>query len=143
MYEANVDVNIVGINITLDAYRKYIVNGKVHITISKPKTEKTLQQLRAVHSLLTAFFLSGMHSAPDWVVSADLFKLYCKISFGVCFDVVKDGVSIRVPKSFSDYTKVEQMEFIDALISTIEQAGASGEKKINEILTGMKENDLY
>lgn len=102
-------------------YAKY--GGNVNVTIKAPVSRGTEEQNRAMHSLLTEFWNTGMHSAPDGT-SLEVFKIYCKILYGIVYTVVVDGKEKTVPKSWSDYTKLERTDFIEKLLHDIRDSGA-------------------
>ena len=121
-----------------DMYAKW--GGEVHVRITKPEDGGTEQQNRAMHALMTEFFLTGLHSAPETVKDPDQFKLWLKFQIGVCYEWEHDGRPCLVPKSWAKYTKRERREFIDALISMVNQSGAFAEsEKIRTIIEGMQE----
>lgn len=119
--------------------------GIVHLKISKPIEKGTDNQNRAAHSLLDAFYKTGMHSAPEWVTNSDLFKLWMKVEHGPCYQKeMKDGTIIKIPISWSLYSKMQRTDFIECIIKDITQSGALTEsEKIQEIIKGMEENTLY
>jgi len=113
--------------------------GKVNVKISKPSEVGSENQNRLMHGLMTAFFLTGMHSSP--AKSIEEFKLWLKCQIGVCYDYEYCGKPCRVPASWSVYDKTQRMQFIDSLISMVLQSGAAAEdEKIQEILNGMETN---
>lgn len=110
------------------------------VKITKKINKGTEEQNKAFHSLMTAYYHTGMHSFEG---TLEAFKVYLKILHGTCYDMtLKDGRQVRVPKSWSDYTKLERTEMIENVISEINQSGAVTDKKIQEILTGMNEKSL-
>lgn len=120
-------------------YKRY--KGLVHIRIDRPQTEGTEEQNRAAHALLSAYYATGLHSAPDGT-SLEEFKVQKKLDYGPHWDIKFQDKIVPVPKSWADFTKLERSHFIDSLISEIIQVGAGTDKKIMEILTGMEENSL-
>jgi hypothetical protein len=110
--------------------------GNISVKIDKPVTPGSNEQNKLMHALMTEFFLTGMHSSP--AKSIDEFKLWLKCQIGVCYDYEYQGKMVRVPKSWSLYSKIERMKFIDNLISMVIQSGAVAEdEKIQEILNGL------
>jgi hypothetical protein len=121
-----------------DLYKRY--GGMVNVKISKPEAKGTEEQNRAMHSLLTEYYKSGYHSAPEGYTLAQ-FKIWMKLQYGPVYDMYIDGKDIKVPKSWSDYSKQERSDFIDGLVSEVKQSGAYNDfVKIREILDGMEIN---
>ena len=114
--------------------------GYFTVRISSPIESKTLKQLATVHALITAFYLSSYASMPE-NCTPDQFKFLMKVKFGVCEWLEYQGSLIPNPASLADYSKEELKDFIDAILSIIKQSGAEGDKKIQEILRGMEENE--
>ena len=115
----------------------YKYKSMVNVKISRPTNPGTELQNRLMHGLMTAFFLTGMHSSP--AKSIDEFKLWLKFTIGVCHDYEYQGKPCRVPQSWSLYSKDERRQFIDALISMVIQSGAATEsEKVQEILKGLE-----
>jgi len=113
---------------------------EVNIKISRPVKPGTEEQNRAMHALLTAYYVTGLHSAPEGY-TLDAFKIYMKLRYGPVYQIEIEGQNVRVPKSWSDYDKDERRNFIDGLISEINQSGAfSASDKIREIILGMSDN---
>lgn len=128
-------INIAGDGLA-KLYKKY--NGACRVKISAPSEPGTDAQNNAMHSLLTAYYKTNMHSMDGGTL--DAFKLYMKIRYGKCVWIVIDGVNTPVPYSWSVYTKAERMKFIDGLISEIHQSGAYTESyEIQQIIEGMAE----
>lgn len=115
-------------------------NGMVGLQIGKPAESKTIKQNNLLHSLIDAWFFTGMHSAPESVKSPAAFKLWLKIQIGVCYECEYNGEMVRVPKSVADYTKDELRCFIDKIISWILQSGAGEDQEIQKILQGLEDN---
>jgi hypothetical protein len=115
-------------------YRKH--KGKVNVIIQKPQSAGTEQQNRAMHALLTEYYKSNMHSAPEGT-TFDQFKTQMKINYGPVYDLNFKDKTVKVPKSWANYTKEERGRFIDGLISEIIQSGASSISKIHDIIEGM------
>ena len=111
--------------------------GYFTVRITAPVKSKTLKQLAAVHSLLSAFYFSGFASMPENCTLAK-FKLLKKVEYGLCFEMEYQGKLVRVPISMADYSKDEMREFIDKLLAEIKQSGAESDKKIQEILCGLE-----
>jgi len=111
----------------------------VHVVISRAKDSKTDAQVRTIHALLNAWFFTGTHSAPDDVLDTDRFKLWCKVQFGKCSEVMVKGKLIFVPWSIADYSKDDLCDFIDHIIMAIDMSGASSDK-LEEIRKGMAES---
>lgn len=121
----------------LELFKKY--HGQANVKLGRPETPGTEQQNRAMHALLCAYYLTGMHSAPEGCTLDD-FKIYMKVQYGPCYEMDYQGRQVRVPKSWADYSKQERVEFIDALISEINQSGAySASQKIRDIIAGMQQ----
>jgi hypothetical protein len=113
--------------------------GNVNVTIKSPVSKGTEEQNRAMHSLLTEFWKTGMHSAPDGT-PLEVFKIYCKILYGVVYTIMVDGKEKTIPKSWGDYTKLERTDFIEKLLHDIHESGAFTEsEKIREIVKGMED----
>jgi hypothetical protein len=111
--------------------------GVVNAKISRPVSPGTEEQNRAMHALMAAYFITGLHSSPAKNIAE--FKLYLKYQYGPCFDFTYNGTQVSVPKSWAKYSKKERRDFIDALISEVTQSGAAVEsEKIQEILMGME-----
>ena len=111
--------------------------GWVNVKISKPISKKTQAQINTAFALVTAFYLSGMASLPE-NCTLDKFRFIKKMDYGPCHEVEYKGKIVRFPKSMAEYSKDDFCKFIDSIIIEIVQAGASGDKKIAEILNGMK-----
>jgi hypothetical protein len=118
-------------------------NGLVNVKISKPVERGTEQQNRAAHALMSAYYTTGLHSAPGGYTLAE-FKIYMKLQYGPVYEIDTPAGECRVPKSWSDYSKDERREFIDGIISEIHQSGAYAESaKIREIVEGMNEGKVW
>jgi hypothetical protein len=112
----------------------------VNIKISKPETPGTDRQNKAAHALLTAYYITGLHSMPEG--TPEDFKNYMKCQYGVKYEVEIKGQKYTVLKSWADYSREERMTFIDGLISEIHQSGAYAEsEKIREIINGFKQEE--
>jgi hypothetical protein len=112
-------------------------NGIVNIKISRPEEPSTDRQNRAMHSLLAAYYVTGLHSMPNGTLED--FKNYMKCQYGVTYEIEVKGQKYIVLKSWADYSKRQRREFIDGLISEVHQSGAYAEsEKIREILAGME-----
>ena len=116
--------------------------GVVNVKLSKPKDPKTDAQNRTAHALLTAFYLSGMASLPEDCTLAK-FKIIKKLDYGPVYETEYKGQLVRIPYSFADYSKEQVAAFIDSLVTEIVQAGAGTDKKVQEILKGMEDNQKY
>ena len=116
----------------------YKYGGEVHIQISKPEREKTIQQMKTIHALLNAIFDSGMSSSP--AETPTQFKLWAKMEMGVCYDWEYEGKPVRVPESVARYSKQQLSDFISRILDYIDRIGAMADRKIQEIITGMDEN---
>ena len=114
-------------------FEKY--GGKVNIIIRRPQSAKTEQQMAAIHALITAYFVSGLHSYD--VKNSDEMKIKIKFNYGVKW---KMDEKTFILKSLADYTKMELADLITAVLSEINQAGAINDPKIQEIIAGMAEN---
>lgn len=113
-------------------------HGQVNIKIGAPVKSGTEAQNKAMHSLLTEYYKTGLHSAPEGS-TLTVFKEYMKYLYGVSKKIVIDGKELVSLKSWSSYTMRERKDFIDGLISEIHQAGAYAESsKIQEIIKGME-----
>ena len=114
--------------------------GNVHVEITKPVSEGTDEQNRAFHALIQAYYLTGMHSAPDGSTLED-FKIHIKWLYGPRWTKEIKGEKFVILKSWGDYNKTERCDMIDAVINEIHQAGAYAEsEKIREIIAGMEYN---
>lgn len=103
--------------------------------IQEPGTEN---QNRAMHALLTEYYKTGMHSAPEGY-TLPMFKVYMKLQYGPdAYEMEFKGKSIMVPKSWSNYTKRERMVFIDGLLAEIFQTVRPLTWKLQEIIQGME-----
>lgn len=111
--------------------------GYFTVRITAPIKSKTLKQLAAVHSLLSAFYFSGFASIPE-NCTLSKFKLLKKVEYGVCFEAEYKSQLVRVPISMASYSKDEMREFIDKILGEIKQAGAESDKKVQEIICGME-----
>lgn len=119
-------------------FSKY--GGLVNIKITKPESPGTEAQNRAMHALMSEYYKTGLHSAPEGY-TLDAFKIYLKCLYGPVYDMDLEGRPVKVPKSWSHYSKQERGDFIDGLISEINQSGAFAESaRIQEIIAGMSEN---
>jgi hypothetical protein len=105
------------------------------VKFSKPEDPGTEQQNRFMHSLLTAYYKTGMHSAPERYTLAE-FKIYMKVQFGLCYEMEIRGKLTLVPVSWTDYNKEERQIFIDGLLSEILQVVCPLTKEIEEIIRG-------
>jgi len=116
---------------------------EVRLRISGPKCPKTEAQNNTIHALIGAWWYSNCHSAPDWVTSEGLFKLWCKNTYGTVIEYVKEGKTLRVPISVADYTKEQLSEFIDKVKHDIEKSGALAvSRKLQEVFAGIEENKI-
>jgi hypothetical protein len=114
----------------------------VNVRIDRPAELGTEEQNRAMHALLTAYYLTGLHSAPDGT-TLDVFKIYMKMLYGPCYAMDFNNKRVIIPKSWADYSKHERSEFVDALISEINQSGAYAESpKIREIIDGFSSKEV-
>ncbi len=124
-------------------------SGFFNITVKRRQNEKTLQQLRAFHSLVHAIWQTGetsYESELDLKNSAKLasskpaYYVYLEDTFQITVENIEDipfgCYFVAVPKSMSDFTIAEGQGAIDFLINLIHEAGISS-KKIDEIFTGM------
>lgn len=111
--------------------------GAVNVKVSKPVSPGTDEQNRAFHSLLTEYYKTGLHSAPEGYTLAE-FKNFMKIQYGPHTFIDVGEAKYRVLKSWADYTKHERMAALDGLISEVNQSGAYAEsEKIREIIGGL------
>lgn len=138
--------------------------GKVYAL--EDASEGSLAQGRAFHALIQEFWKSGLHSYD--VACFDEFRNCIKRDYGAGFESFvyadfADGLPVireakafdEIPeyvrkdprraelirgrlKSWSEYSKTERREAIDAVISTMHQAGVQS-KKFYEILEGMEQ----
>lgn len=115
-------------------------NGEVYVKVSKPMASKTMQQLAAFHPLAMAFYLTGMHSAPDqFRQTFERFRYWLKMEFGPAVWVEYQGSHIPICKSIADYTIEEMSKLIEGLIYLINESGAYAEStEIQNILSGMQ-----
>lgn len=115
-------------------------SGEVYVKISKPMASKTMQQLAAFHPLAMAFYLTGMHSAPEvFRQSFSLFRHWLKMEFGPAVWVEYQGSHIPICKSIADYTVEEMSKLIEGLIYLINESGAYAEStEIQTIICGMQ-----
>lgn len=117
-------------------YKKH--DGWCNVKITKPEAKGTAEQNRAMHSLLTEYYKTGFHSAPEGCTLAE-FKIFMKLEYGPSWEIRYNAKNIMVPKSWADYSKEERMHFIDGLISEIHQSGAyNHSEKIRQIIEGME-----
>lgn len=113
--------------------------GVVNMKLGPPMKPGTDAQNKAMHSLLTEYYKTGLHSAPEGSTLTE-FKEYMKYLYGISKKIVIDGKDTILLKSWSDYSVRERREFIDGMISEIHQSGAYVESlKIQEIIKGMEE----
>lgn len=113
--------------------------GVVNVKIGPPMKPGTDAQNKAMHSLLTKYYKTGLHSAPEGTTMTG-FKEYMKYLYGISKKIVIDGKDTILLKSWSDYSMRERREFIDGLISEIHQSTAYVESlRIQEIIKGMEE----
>lgn len=117
--------------------KKY--NDQVSVKISRPLASKTMAQLAAFHPLSTAFYLTGMYSAPDqFRQSYWLFRYWLKIEFGPVTWADYQGAHIPICKSIADYTIQEMTRLIEGTIHIINESGAyAASKEIRGIIEGM------
>jgi len=113
--------------------------GEVCVHIGKPVFPKTLQQLRAFHPLAMAFWLSGMHSAPEqFRQTFGLFRYWLKIELGPCIWVDYQNSHIPICKSIADYTIGEMTQLLEGLIVMCKESEAYPEyPRVKEIIDGM------
>jgi len=129
------DIRVIATELN-EFYNKY--GEDCHVKISRKESKGTDKQNRAMHSLLTEYYKSNYHSAPDGY-TLEKFKAFMKCSYGPGYiNIYHNGKEVTILKSWSDYTKSERANFIDGLISELKQSGASEISKIAEILNGMK-----
>jgi hypothetical protein len=115
-------------------------SGMVNVKVSKPVTPGTEEQNRAAHALLTAFYVSGFASIPENCTLAE-FKVRKKLEYGPVYEFEHNGQTVRVPKSWADYSKQERTDFLEGLIAEVTQSGAlAASDKLQEILKGMEDN---
>lgn len=121
-----------------DYERKW--KGIVNVKISKPISQGTYEQNAAMHALLQAYYATGMHSAPEpFNKNIGLFKLWIKMSHGPCYTMDMDGKQVSIPKSWSNYTKIERVQLIEGLLIEIYSSGAYSEsEKLRKIIKGME-----
>ena len=114
-------------------------HGYFTIRISAPIESGTERQNKAAHSLLAAYFASGLHSSS--ARNVEEFKLWSKWNWGPCYIWdMPDGKQQRIPISWAQYSKQERCDFLDCLVSDCKQSGAYDEdKKVREIIDGMQE----
>lgn len=114
--------------------------GEIGIKISKPMAAKTLQQLRAFHPLAMAFWLSGMHSAPEeWRQTFSRFRFWLKVELGPCEWMEYQGSHVPIPKSIADYTIEEMTQLLEGLIAMCKESLAYPEDaRVLEIINGIR-----
>lgn len=113
--------------------------GVVNMKLGPPMKPGTGAQNKAMHSLLTEYYKTGLHSAPEGSTIIE-FKDYMKYLYGISRKIVIDGKDTILLKSWADYSMSERREFIDGLISEIHQSGAYVDSlEIQEIIKGMEE----
>ncbi|OPY04835.1 MAG: hypothetical protein A4E67_02206 [Syntrophaceae bacterium PtaB.Bin038] len=124
-----------------DLVRKH--KGDVHVSVTHPIRSKTAAQLAAFHPLAKAFYLTGMHSAPEqFRQSPSLFRYWLKIEFGPATWVDYQGSHIPICKSISQYTSKEMSALIEGLICMINESGAYGaSSEIRNIIEGMSKRE--
>lgn len=116
--------------------RFYDTNGSLcHIKLTKPQNKGTEAQNKTIHALMTALFLSGMHSYN--AKSGADFKDMLKADFGVFKVIDHKGETFKILKSWSQYSKEERSRFIDAVVSLCHQCGAYiDDDRVREIIDG-------
>jgi hypothetical protein len=113
-------------------------NKIVRIRISKPISKKTEQQNRALHGMITEWYKSGQHNAPEGFSFLE-FRLWVKIHYGPeAYKMEYEGREIFVPKSVADYTKDEMMNMIDFIKADIQETMRPLTPKMQEIFIGME-----
>ncbi len=119
-----------------DIYKNH--SGWCNVKITKPEAKGTEAQNRAMHALLTEYYITGFSSAPEGCTLVE-FKIFMKLQYGPVYDMHVGVNDYKIPKSWADYSKEERMHFIDGLISEIHQSGAyNHSKRIREIIEGME-----
>ena len=109
--------------------------GEVGVKLSKPFSNKTLQQHRAIEAIINEWYKSGQHSAPEGL-SLPLFRYWVKCEYG---PIIGQHPEIgKVPKSLAHYTKEEMKDFIDLIKSDILQSMRPLTLKMQEIFRGME-----
>lgn len=114
---------------------------EVGVRIGKPMAAKTLQQLRAFHPLAMAFWLSGMHSAPDdFRQTFGRFRFWLKVELGPCEWMEYQGTHVPIPKSIADYTVDEMTQLLEGLIVMCRESTAYPQDgRVREIIDGMSD----
>ena len=134
------DIRVVSTKLN-DLFKRW--GGRVNVKISAPEEKGTEKQNRALHALLKEYYKTGYHSAPEGMTLKE-FKIFIKYNYGPVYiiNIDVDNV-VKIPKSWSDYTKNERRDLISSLISEIKQTGAYVDfKKIREIIDEMeRENE--
>jgi hypothetical protein len=110
----------------------------VRIRISKPISKKTEQQNRALHGMITEWYKSGQHNAPEGLSFLE-FRLWAKIHYGPeAYKMEYEGREVLVPKSVADYTKDEMINMIDLIKADIQETMRPLTPKMEEIFLGME-----
>jgi hypothetical protein len=102
-----------------------------------PIESGTERQNKAAHSLMAAYFATGLHSSPAKNIAE--YKLWTKCTWGPCYDWSIHDTPVRVPKSWVNFSKEERTYFLKCLVSDVRQSGAYDEdKNCREIVDGME-----
>jgi hypothetical protein len=102
--------------------------------------EGTNPQNRAFHALLTEYYKTGLHSAPERYTLGE-FKIYMKLMYGPTpYELEYNGRTVQIPKSWKDFTKAERRQTIDGLMAEIFQVvhPLDDYPKLVEIIEGMQ-----
>lgn len=116
------------------AVEKY--NGFVHVEISKVRKPKSIEANALFHSVLTEYYLSGLHSCKSW----QELKNQLKYQFGYGFIhtlTLPDGEKYGVLKSVGDYNSKELSDLIDGTIKDMLIKGVVS-TKFKDILNEIK-----
>ena len=145
MFNQNIRLHFIGkgiFQVILDdpeveaIFSKYV--GLANVRITKPEEKGSEEQNRAAHSLMSAYWVTGMFSYP--AKSLPELKIYLKLAYGPVWKFEIDGDPVRVPKSWSDFSKDERCAFITGLLAELEQTGAmAASRKLQIIRDGMSD----
>lgn len=115
----------------------------VHVTIEKAVKPGSDEQNRAMHSLLQELWMFLMKNSNNPIMDFTVFKEYMKLQFNFVYYFEKDGKTVAVPMRWSRMNKLQRSEFMEKLISYINELdGCNQFGKIQEILKGMENNLL-
>lgn len=109
------------------------------VDIGAPITPKTDRQNRALHGILHEWYKSGQHNEDQ--VSFNIFRSRIKARWGVSIDIDLNGTKFKILKSIAEYTKNEMKEFLDGIISEVNQTMIPLSPKMEDIYIGMERNE--